>query len=66
MVSKDGEGNGHSQRRQSPQDGRKKNRDDRGARTQLAAYISARTDVLFSHGLCADCRWRFNSDYARE
>jgi hypothetical protein len=33
----------------------KKIRDDRGAWNQLEAYISARTDVLFSHGICAEC-----------
>jgi len=34
----------------------KKIRDDKGAWTQLEGYISARTDVLFSHGICAECR----------
>lgn len=34
----------------------KKIRDDRGAWNQLEAYISAHTDVLFSHGICAECR----------
>ncbi len=34
----------------------KKIRDDQGAWNQLEAYISARTDVLFSHGICTDCR----------
>jgi hypothetical protein len=34
----------------------KKIRDDRGAWNQMEAYITARTDVLFSHGLCSDCR----------
>ena len=33
----------------------KKIRDDRGAWNQLEAYISAHTDVLFSHGICAEC-----------
>jgi diguanylate cyclase len=34
----------------------KKIRDDTGAWNQLESYISAHTDVLFSHGICADCR----------
>lgn len=34
----------------------KKIRDDRGAWNQLESYISAHADVLFSHGICADCR----------
>jgi PAS domain S-box-containing protein len=34
----------------------KKIRDDRGYWEKVEAYISAHTDVRFSHGLCPDCR----------
>lgn len=33
----------------------KKIRDDKGYWTQIEAYISERSDVIFSHGLCLDC-----------
>ncbi len=33
----------------------KKIRDDKGYWTQIEAYISERSDVQFSHGLCLDC-----------
>jgi len=33
----------------------KKIRDDKGYWTQIEAYISERSDVIFSHGLCIDC-----------
>ena len=33
----------------------KKIRDDKGYWTQIEAYISERSDVTFSHGLCLDC-----------
>ena len=37
----------------------KKIRDDRGAWNQLEAYISAHSEVLFSHGICAECRDKY-------
>jgi hypothetical protein len=43
----------------------KKIRDDRGSWSQLEAYIMARTDVLFSHGLCADCRAKHYPSFPR-
>ena len=33
----------------------KKIRDDRGAWNQLEAYITDHADVMFTHGICADC-----------
>lgn len=33
----------------------KKIRDDKGYWTQIEAYISTRTEVEFSHGICPDC-----------
>jgi len=41
----------------------KKVRDDRGSWNQMEAYITARTDVLFSHGLCSDCRKKHYPDF---
>lgn len=41
----------------------KKIRDDQGSWNQIEAYISAHTDVLFSHGLCADCLKEHYSRY---
>ena len=29
---------------------------EKGAWNQLEAYISSRIDVIFSHGICAECR----------
>ena len=40
----------------------KKIRDDKGYWTQIEAYISARSDVEFSHGLCLDCFHRLYPD----
>jgi len=34
----------------------KKIRDEKGAWSHLEAYISSRIDVIFSHGICAECR----------
>jgi diguanylate cyclase len=34
----------------------KKIRDDKGAWTQLEGYIGERADVMFSHGICAECQ----------
>jgi diguanylate cyclase len=44
----------------------KKIRDDRGSWNQLEAYISERTEILFSHGLCSDCRRRFYPEFPGE
>ncbi len=33
----------------------KKIRDEKGAWTQIEAYISKHTDTLFTHGICQDC-----------
>jgi len=41
----------------------KKIRDDRGAWTQMEAYLSKHTDVLFSHGLCLECEKKMYPDY---
>ena len=43
----------------------KKIRDEKGAWNMLEEYISARSDVLFSHGLCSDCLRKHYPDYAR-
>jgi len=42
----------------------KKIRDDQGAWNQLESYISARTDVLFSHGICAECRRTYYPEFS--
>jgi hypothetical protein len=44
----------------------KKIRDDRGSWNQLEAYISERTDILFSHGLCSNCRKRYYPEFPGE
>ncbi|GEM_PF-5075944 len=44
----------------------KKIRDDKGAWTQMEAYISERTDALFSHGVCHDCAKKMYSEYYEE
>lgn len=41
----------------------KKIRDDAGAYHQLEAYISRRSNVLFSHGYCPDCAERLMRDF---
>lgn len=43
----------------------KRIRDDKGSWTQLEAYISNHADVLFSHGLCAECRQKHFPGYSR-
>jgi hypothetical protein len=43
----------------------KKIRDDRGAWNQLEAYISTHSEVLFSHGICAQCRQEHFPDLRR-
>jgi hypothetical protein len=39
--------------------GCKKIRNDSGYWEQIEAYISTRTDAMFSHGLCPDCAKQF-------
>lgn len=41
----------------------KKVRDDQGYWTQVEAYITQRTDVSFSHGICPDCARQLYPDY---
>ncbi|MCK9419055.1 MAG: response regulator [Nitrospirae bacterium] len=41
----------------------KKIRDDKGAWTQIEAYISEHTDAEFSHGICSDCAKKLYPDY---
>jgi DNA-binding response OmpR family regulator len=40
----------------------KKIRDDEGYWNQLEAYLSERTDAVFSHGLCPDCADKFRTE----
>jgi len=40
----------------------KKIRDDKGYWNQIEAYIQSHSDVLFSHGLCAECEKELYGD----
>jgi DNA-binding response OmpR family regulator len=40
----------------------KKVRDDEGYWNQLEAYISKRTDAVFSHGLCPECADKYRAE----
>ncbi len=40
----------------------KKIRDDKGYWSQIEAYISARSDAKFSHGICQDCAKKYYPD----
>lgn len=44
----------------------KKIRDDGGYWTQVESYISKRTDVAFSHGICPDCMTSLYPEYFPE
>lgn len=44
----------------------KKVRDDEGYWTQVDAYITKRTDALFSHGICPDCIRRLYPEFAED
>ncbi|MBN2106209.1 MAG: hypothetical protein JW832_02205, partial [Deltaproteobacteria bacterium] len=44
--------------------GCKKIRDDHGYWQQVEQYVSTRTDVRFSHGLCPECTVKLYPDYA--
>jgi DNA-binding NarL/FixJ family response regulator len=44
----------------------KKIRDDNGYWNQLEAYIEARSDAEFTHGLCPECRKRIFPDPSRD
>lgn len=41
----------------------KKIRDDKGYWNEVEAYISTRTNALFSHGICPECTERLYPDY---
>jgi hypothetical protein len=42
----------------------KKIRDDRGYWSKIEAYLSARTDAQFTHGICPDCDAKLIADEA--
>ncbi len=44
----------------------KKIRDDSGYWTQVESYLSKRTDVFFSHGICPDCMRSLYPEYLPE
>ena len=44
----------------------KKIRDDKGYWNQIESYISARSDVDFSHSICPDCLEKYYPDFAEE
>ena len=41
----------------------KKIRDDKGAWTQMEAYITEHTDAEFSHGICSECAQKLYPEY---
>ena len=40
----------------------KKVRDDQGYWNKIEAYLSARTDAQFTHGICPDCTKKVMAD----
>jgi PAS domain S-box-containing protein len=44
----------------------KKIRDDKGAWTQLEAYIAEHTNALLSHGICKECAKKMYPEYYKE
>ena len=44
----------------------KKIRDDKGAWTQMEAYITEHTDAEFSHGICSECAQKLYPEYFKK
>ena len=44
----------------------KKIRDDKGAWTQMEAYITEHTDAEFSHGICSECAEKLYPEYFKK